>query len=304
MDYVAYKERCESVELKILKLLSQRMTLTDKYKKSYHNLEKGYEGEVAFDILTAMLKCKSLILNDLFLETSGTKFQIDSIIVTQEPIYLFEVKNYEGDYYYESGRFYTIYKKEITNALLQIERSESLLRQLLQSLGYRNPIKAYVVFINPEFYLYQAPLDEPIIYPNQLNQFMKKLNNHPSTLTAHHKRLADQLVSMHRTDFNKDKIPPYDWHSVKKGINCCLCHSFNVTVLGKKLVCGVCGYTEGLDSSILRGVNEFSLLFPNEKITTNVIHDWFQVLDSKKTFLRVLKKNCDALGKKEFIFIK
>ncbi|MGG3564398.1 nuclease-related domain-containing protein [Neobacillus rhizosphaerae] len=301
---MAYKERCESVELIILRLLSQRMTLEDKYKQSYHNLEKGYEGEVAFDLLTEKLSCRSFILNDLLLETSGAKFQIDSLIVTQEPIYLFEVKNYEGDYYYESGRFYTISKKEITNPLLQIERSESLLRQLLQNLGYRIPIKAYVVFINPEFYLYQAPLNKPIIYPNQLSQFMRKLNNHPSTLKDHHKRLADQLVSMHQIEINKDKIPAYDLNSIQKGINCCSCHSFSVTVSGRKLVCDVCGYTEDLDNSIMRGVNEFCLLFPNEQITTNVIHDWFQVLDSKKTFRRVLKKNCDVLGKKEFNFIK
>jgi len=148
---MSFKSRSEPVEVIILRLLNARMSLVEKDKQHFYNLVKGYEGEVMFDSLIEKLHCQSYILNDLLLESNGSKFQIDSIMLTQEPLYLFEVKNYEGDFYFENERFYTISKKEkeIKNPLQQLERSESLLRQLLQNLGYRIPIEAYVVFINP-----------------------------------------------------------------------------------------------------------------------------------------------------------
>ena len=60
-------------------------------------------------------------------------------------------------------------------------------------------MEAHLVFINPEFALYQTPLDQPIILPNQLNRFMKKLNKTTSKLTSKHTQLAEKLISLHQT---------------------------------------------------------------------------------------------------------
>ena len=79
------------------------MTLSDKDKQHYFNLKKGYEGEVMFDSLTEKLQCECLILNDLLLKINNTTFQIDTLIIS-DTIYLFEVKNFEGDYVYESDK--------------------------------------------------------------------------------------------------------------------------------------------------------------------------------------------------------
>jgi hypothetical protein len=43
-------------------------------------------------------------------------------------------------------------------------------------------------------------------------------------------------------------------------------------------------------------VGEFKLLFPDRKITTNVIHDWCRVVHSKKTINRILGKNLIIKG--------
>ena len=115
------------------------MKLAEKDKHSISNLVKGFEGEVMFDLLTEKLQCQSYILNDLLLETNNGKFQIDTLMITQEPLYLFEVKNYEGDFYFEADRFYTLPKKEYKNPLHQLQRSESLLRQLLAKPWVSNP---------------------------------------------------------------------------------------------------------------------------------------------------------------------
>lgn len=298
-----FKERSESLELKFLRSLDVRAELIETDRRRFHNLAKGYEGEVLFDSLTEKLQCDNFLLNDLLLEYSGNKFQIDTLMITQDPLYLFEVKNYEGDFYYENGMFRSLAsKKEIQNPLLQLERCQSLLRQLLQSIWIRLTIEAYVIFINPRFHLYQSPLNKPIIYPNQLPDFLKKLNRKSSTLSGRHKGLAEQLVSMHQIESPYEKYAKYTINKVKKGFICGVCGSFHVSFCGRHLQCEVCGHLEGLDAAVLRMVEEIRLLYPNEKITTNLVFDWCEVIGSKQAIARILKQNFSVRGNKRHTY--
>jgi hypothetical protein len=293
---MTYRARVESILLKTFRILNTRGELTEDERKYYLNLEKGYQGEVMFDELTEKLQGDCYILNDLLLEVNKTTFQIDTLILYQDPIYLFEVKNFEGDFCYGPEIFSTISGMEINNPLDQLKRSKSLLRQLLKSLGLHFSIEAYVIFINPEFTLYQAPPNLPFIFPTQLNRFLKKLDMKPSTLNNLHKKLADKLVSLHKTDDPYSRLPPYDYQQIKKGLTCKKCNSFSVSVQGQKVMCSVCGCDEAVSASVIRSVEEFMLLFPDRKITTKEIQEWCQVVKSEKRISRILGSNFKING--------
>lgn len=297
-----YKSRIESAELLMLKSLNSRMGLSEKDKHHYFNLKKGYEGEVQFDLWTEKLRNECFILNDLLLQLNNTLFQIDSLIIFSESIYLFEVKNYEGDYFYESDRLYKKPRSEINNPLNQLSRSESLLRQLLQSLGSNLPLYASVVFINSEFTLYQTPLNKPFIFPTQLNRILKDLNTIPSKLNGKHKLLADKLISRHIKESPYKLLPSYDYNQLRKGITCVVCNSFSISVEGQKCVCKECGHEEVVTTAVIRSVNEFKLLFPEQKITTNVIHEWCKVVKAKKRIRRTLEKNYKKIGVRQWLY--
>jgi Nuclease-related domain len=297
-----YKSRTQSTELLILKSLNTRMSLSEKDKQHYFNLKKGYEGEVLFDSFTDKLECQCFILNDLLLKLNNTLFQIDSLIIISEAIYFFEVKNYEGDFYYESERLYKKPKSEINNPLNQLSRSESLLRQLLQNLGVNIPIYASVVFINPEFTLYQTPINKPFIFPTQVNRYLKNLNTIPTKLNGKHKMLADKLISRHIKDSPFKLLPSYNYDQLRKGITCVECASFSISVEGKKCICKECGYEEMVATAVMRSVKECKLLFPNQKITTNIIHEWCKVVESKKRIRRILEKNLKIVGVHQWAF--
>lgn len=297
-----YKSRNESIELLILKTLNSRISLSDKDKQYYFNLKKGNEGEILFDTLTDKLQCECLILNDLLLKVNNTMFQIDALVILSDTIYLFEVKNYEGDYYYESDRLYKKPKSEITNPLNQLSRSESLLRQLLQNLGFNIPIHASVVFINPGFTLYQAPLNKPFIFPTQVNSYIKKLNMITRKLDKKHWLLADKLISLHIKDSPFKLLTAYDYDQLRKGITCIKCTSFSISVQGKKCVCEECGYEEEVEAAVMRNVTEFRLLFPDQRITTNVIHDWCKVVESKRRIRKILERNFEKVGVHQWTF--
>lgn len=299
-----YKARIESDEIKIWRSLSTRMNLTDDEQKNFLYLEKGFAGEVQFDLYTEKIQSKPLILNDLLLKSNNSNLQIDSTLMFPKTIYLFEVKNFEGDHIYENGNFYTLNGKgkEIKNPLDQLKRIKFLFRQLLQNLGYRYNVEGYVVFINPEFNLYQSPKDEPIIYLSQLPRFMKKLNKLPCQLTKQDQALANKLVALHQTESPYTRIRPYKYEELKKGPTCKTCNSSSLSVCGKKLVCDDCGCEELVESAILRGVGELRLLFPDMKITTNIIFEWCGSAGSKKMIGRILKENLQKMGNKKYTY--
>ncbi|WP_311315387.1 nuclease-related domain-containing protein [Neobacillus mesonae] len=97
----------------------------------------------------------------------------------------------------KSNRLYKLPKSEYNNPLHQVNRSESLLRQLLQNLGISLTITGKVVFVNSKFTLYQAPLDIPFIFPTQIESYLERLGITPSKLDGRHKKLADKIISLH-----------------------------------------------------------------------------------------------------------
>ena len=129
-----------------------------------------------------------------------------------------------------------------------------------------------MVHINPEFSLYQAPRDEPIILPTQVRRYLQKINTTPSKINDKHEKLADKLISLHIQDRPYSNVPTYTYEQVKKGISCVICHFFSVFVHRKNCVCKDCGHEEEVESAVLRIVAEFQLLFPDRKITTSEVY--------------------------------
>lgn len=296
------KPRYESDELQLLRSLHARMDLPEKEVNYYWNIQKGYEGEQRFDGWLMNLPDDWIVLHDLLFESNNTLFQIDSLLLSPGTIYLFEVKNYEGDYYLENNRWYSKTGNEIKNPLLQLNRSESLFRRLLQDLGY-NPnfgspsIEAYVIFINPDFYLYQAPLDLPVIFSTQLKRFFNKLNFKPQSKVKNpNSKLADQLLSVHLKESPYSRLPGYTYAQLKKGITCGRCHSFVDKITNKTVICTKCGVEENLVEAVLRSVKEYKLLFPDRKVTTNSVYEWCNRVKPKKRFRKILSFNHILVG--------
>ena len=302
---MAYKPRKKSKKLIILGILNNRMTLLEKDSQHYYSLKKGYEGEVVFDSLTEKLSCNCYILNDLLLKVNNTTFQIDTLIIT-EKINIFEVKNYIDDYYLDGDRLYKVPKTEYTNPLVQLTRCESLLRQLLHNLGLNLPIEAKVVFINPEFTLYQAPLDKPIIHPTQVNRFINHFDteNAYTELTELHNKLAEKLVSLHSEEDPYSNLPIYKYKHLKKGFTCKICDSFSISVRGNRCVCEDCKYEESVESTVIRTVTEVKLLFPEWKITTSGVLEWCTAIKCKRRISRILGKHFKMEGKRKGIYYK
>ncbi|WP_042146849.1 nuclease-related domain-containing protein [Paucisalibacillus sp. EB02] len=299
------KKRTPSRELQILEILYLRGNLSEEVRQHYFNLKKGYEGELLFDrILDNQLQNDCLIIKDLLLKMNNTTFQIDTLIIFQEFIKLFEVKNFEGEYTYDNDNFYKYPKYKITNPEHQLDRAETLLRQLLSNHGLHHAIKSSIVFVNPEFTLYNAPATKPFVLPSQINTLVKKLNTNQSKLTNLSKLIADKLISLHQKDSPYSKLPTYSFSQLKKGINCKSCHSISISVQGHYCYCNTCGKREKLADAVIRSTRELILLFPKEKITTSMVHEWCECISSTQRVQRILMKKFKFISNKRWSYFE
>lgn len=291
-----YKIRTKSQELLKLEVLNSRMDLSEDEKQHYLNLKKGYEGEVLFDSYAKQLSCECLIVNDLLLQHNNVTFQVDSTIILSDTLFFYEVKNFEGDFYLESDKFYKKPRFEILNPFNQLSRTSALFPQLLQSNSFNIPIEGNVVFIHPEFALFNATMNKPFILSSQLNRHLNRLNANANKLSKKHHLLAEKLVSLHMDDSPFTKLPAYNFAGLKKGIICPNCNLLLVTAEANQCVCLNCGHKEKARDAVIRNVNEFKLLFPDERITSSVIQEWCKVIDDQRRIRRYLIEYFEKIG--------
>ncbi|WP_226641388.1 nuclease-related domain-containing protein [Mesobacillus subterraneus] len=298
---MAFKERTEPIILSKLRILNKRLELSDEEKRYLSYLDKGYKGELQFDAMAETLTSSCLTLNELLLEVERTTFQIDTLIIFSSALYLFEIKTNQGDYLYKPDGLTSLTTGvTIKNPLDQLNRTKLLFKKLLNQLGHNFKIQGSVVFVNPEFTLYNAQPDLPFIFPTQIKRLHENLNNQPGTISTNHYKLATKLASLHQIESYHNKLPTFHYDELKKGITCLVCESFEVEATHKYLECNVCGSKELIESAVMRTVKEFRLISPDTAITTSAIQEFCVVIKDGKRIRRILAKHLRIDGSRKW----
>lgn len=285
-----YKKRVKPKSLTILENLVGRMQFSQDDYWKYQNQKKGFDGEQLFDGMLKQLECDCLILNDLELPYNSSSFQIDSLIITAFKLYILEVKNYQGEFFMEGKELYQKPNHLRSNPELFLERKQDYLSRVLQAKGYPYPIESKVVYVNDEFTLLQAPLTSMILLPTQIPAYLRSLSAISTKIASSHKKLADTLIQMHLEDNGKRNIPAYTYDDLRKGILCPDCGSPAIHIKQKYCSCANCGYQNINTQELIRCIDEFRLLFPETKVTTQAIYLWCAKMFSEKSIQRVLTR--------------
>ncbi|UOQ83654.1 nuclease-related domain-containing protein [Gracilibacillus salinarum] len=265
------KERQMPNELVMLELLSRRKKLSSEEFKRYQNLSRGFEGELQFDSIVRNYGNNLTVINDLRLKNNNKNFQIDSTVITNDTIYLFEIKNFLGQYYFDNEILFKLPNIEIENPIYQRDRATSLFRRYLHLKGFDITIKSYIVFIHPECIVYQTPLSQKILFHANIRTLISRLNEN-SHSSKNGQNVVNTLLASHSQELPVSTT--YTFDELEKGIPCCQCGSMSTYVEGRIIICNECHVYEKADASIIRNIEAFHLLFPNEKLTTKGIAEW------------------------------
>lgn len=119
----------------------------------------GKEGGLqAKKILNHYLNENDLLLNNLNISIHGRNTELDYVVINNNGVFIFEVKNFSGqlvgdedDQYwnkYKISRGNKEYIKKIRNPIKQLKREIYLLKEYLKYYGVDLWIEGYVLFVN------------------------------------------------------------------------------------------------------------------------------------------------------------
>jgi len=268
------------------------MHLSFSDKQKYNNQVKGFKGECLFDTHVNHPQQNGLVINDLLLSTKSTYYQMDSILILNQHIYLYEVKNYAGSYWFEEDSLYTKSGHLIQNSQEQLNRKKAYLHNLILNMGFNYSITSYVTFVHPDFYIYLLPPTDSFVFSGGLENHFKEIFNQniTSTVSEEDMRLAHTLIRKHHSDYRPNHLPNYNISNLKVGIFCPKCFSFHYIKTRNNRTCAVCGFEEKIADAIYRMVLEFKMLFPEKSITVQNIFIWCGQVYSKYRIRYLLKK--------------
>lgn len=295
------KERTKSVTTHVMESLYCRGRLDEKRQKEYRNAIKGLEGERRFDEVVASTVTNGYVLNDLMLKDGTSLSQIDSLIVTENSVHIFEIKNYTGEYTYKEEEMHSPYGFIIPSPTTQITNSRSLVHNIMRKTRLKLPIEAHVVFVNPAFYLYDLPINKPFIFNYQLEKHLRGLNRGEVNTTHKQEKIVQHLLNHHVENYRPNDLPKYILEELKKGVHCPECLSFNHTVKRLYKLCD-CGHKEEITEAIERSIKEFQILFPEKRVTVSALYDWCGGTINRKKILEHLKRNYRMNGTSRGIY--
>ncbi|GEN50376.1 nuclease-related domain-containing protein [Alkalibacterium pelagium] len=285
-----YKDRTKPNVLCILEALLIRADLSDEEKQYAYSQMKGYKGELHFDSIIEKYLPDYLMIPDLFLKSQGSTFQIDMSILTDQKIYIYEVKNYQGELMYREGRM-TYYSSglEILNPVSQVQRAAILLKNLFRKHNIKLEVEPYVVFINPNCTIYQSIPDKRILLPSLLDSHFKLIEKQSNIKNRKLLEIAERLSNVNLKSYLLTDLPNYNFSMLRKGIYCSECNEFLDNILGRMCVCKSCGFKESAIDNAMRHTIEYQTLFSDEPLKTEVLHAWCGGLHSMYRLRKVVK---------------
>lgn len=283
---MAYKERTKSKLLKTYELLSSRMDLASNDDDYYRELQKEYEGAEQFDELTEKFNGHCLILNDLQLKIRGETNQIDALHIFSDRIVLYKIINYEGEHFWDKCTLTQSGEGLLENPALELHQNWARLEMQLLDWGLQMKVEAFVVYINPEFTLYNAPSDDHLLLPSQIPEYFRELSA-DDALPPEQMKLADRLLGLNNQDY-PIRMPKYHFDQLRKGIPCTTCGALLEIHSGRHQACGKCGKRVNVKTAIKAGISDFRLLFPKEPVTSSRMVEWCGARQSDRIY-RILK---------------
>lgn len=292
------KNRKKSRLLEGLEILNSRSDLPLDMYRYFLALKLGLEGERRFDhLIEENVSGEVICLNDLLMSINGSTIQIDSLVLTSDMIYLFEVKNFKGSYVLDGDHYRKVDGFEISNPKNQLNKALTLLSQLFRQWKVTTPLKGAVVFINQTFTLYGAMPDDQILFPSQVTSYIEGVNSQQNKMPQNIRSLANRLIEQHKDEAPYQKqLPDYHWSKLKKGLTCGSCKSFNLELTQRSCKCTNCLHISSRKECLLENINDLKLLYSDKKVTTSLVYEWIGGSISKRSIGIMLEATFIKVG--------
>src|SRR5699024_2974126 len=259
---------------------------------------KGFVGEKIVDrYLLENMPRQYIILPDVHLKVDESRFQIDTMIVTQYAIYLLEIKNFNGTVYFNTStnqftRIENNIEQGFRDPLTQVELQQTKLAELLDLCGFHDiPIYNFVVIATPSTILkIDGPPTEKITHKDRLlfkiSSIEKQLidMNYPQIPSM---SIAQHIQNIHQ-EYSFDILHEYELTSnqIRLGIHCPVCEKLAMNRIYAYWKCAYCNHRS--KNAYISSLEEFTLIY--DLPFTNKMCRQFLQIHSHSLANRLLQK--------------
>lgn len=279
-----------------LEILQQRDRLSIKEQQALMRIQKGYQGELIFDrLFTAIVAEKVEFLDDIEIEFEGNRMQMDKIVASGDMLALIDIKNYQGNYYYDRQGL------KIGNTLFaqdcfeQARRSRRIVERLFKKHGVTMRVVNIIIFINEEGSItINDEINEVVLNYVEIPQWLLQLKKQADLPQM---KNWQQLLLQYQPSFYKAEnlCNPRRLLTLKKGICCVKCGSFDLRQERYKLQCRKCGYQEVKRVSYYRTIKEHGILIYPVPIKRKEVVTFFGKNYSESTIKTLLSEYFEPL---------
>lgn len=271
-------KRIRTMEHQWLELMDSRGILSSEDQRKLEALEIGFAGECAFDEWMDRYGDEQWrVYRDIWIDAGGPT-QLDTMVVAGTAVYIFDVKNYSGDYTYMNGRWSVNGRVIIKDIFVQLKRSLEKVHLMLRQIDPMIHAEGSIVFINEHFSFHtEGEAGAEVVMRHGLRKHLQTMDEGGVPM----RMPIDMLCSRIESFFvdNPYPAPVCDdaaYISLKKGVCCCSCGRFRHAVMRYHLKCLECGNQEAKERAVLRSICEYGVLRNDRNFK---VHDVYFFLD-------------------------
>lgn len=284
--------------LDIYREMNMRDALDSNKQQELYRLERGAAGEkMVVNYIEEFGQGHWQILTNVWLYEYGL-FEIDCLLLTETDIYIFEIKNYNGDFKYVNSQCYFSDDVISHNPISQTQRCKVNLQNILSAVGIRVDVHANLVFTGEhadiEIQDYIEDLD--VLTINQFRKLIYSIANNEQTKLDTGSREINRGKILRVIDRAKRKSPyqpqplsPLEQSRLRKGIKCGNCGNFDLDTARSYLVCN-CGLHEPREMAIVRTICEYGVINFDKDLRIAELYSFFGGDVSESTISRYLNK--------------
>ncbi|MEY8291801.1 nuclease-related domain-containing protein [Carnobacteriaceae bacterium 52-44] len=259
--------------------ISHRRQLIDPKEGEYtlYRLEMGELGEQR--VLNFIKKYGNkhwIVIRNLWMDYYGS-YESDIILMTKHAIYVFEVKNYEGNFEYEDGQCRINGNLYGSNCVFQAERAHINLQNICRKISPSIPVKGALIFIGEhnQVSIHSKVNNIQIIMRNQLRDYIRQIAKDEAmskTTPINVQKMIKKFEELEIINpYGPKAFQPSELTKAKKGICCAKCGSFSLEI-SKLFVRCSCGFQELRKEAMLRTIHKYgALIFETDEMRTSVI---------------------------------
>lgn len=306
---IGRKTASQPTEYEFIKIATQRKLVTNGLDLGhYKRVEAGALGEMQFEqIMNQFGSPQWYFLQNIWFENYNT-FECDYVLVTKHCVYVFEIKNYYGEFEYQNGQCKSRGVGITYNPINQAHNAMVHLKNLVKNYSAEIPIKGVLVFIGEHNKVcVHDDIDYiDIITRNEIYSYIQNMiQKDNASLTAINPKYLIEYLEPFEVK-NPYLVNPYtssDIMNLHAGLYCKMCSRELEMTRSLYIECS-CGFQEYREHLIVRTACEYGVLTHGTNFVISDIQSFVGAFPSRVHMKNMLPKHFNVVPSEKILTLE